>query len=103
MTELLSTRYRNPDFVNNTRYRCMYWPSLEQGVINAFENNRNVDLKANGTRLTGVGAAIVVETFVGLMLSDPDSVLGPAGNFVSINGNLVFSMRELLADIGGFP
>ena len=94
----------NPDFVNNAPLWFYILAELEQGVINAFENNRNVDLKANGTRLTGVGAAIVVETFVGLMLSDPDSVLGPAGrDFVSINGNLVFSMRELLADIGGFP
>ena len=30
---------------------------------------------AGGTQLTGVGAWIVAETFVGLLLNDPDSIL----------------------------
>jgi hypothetical protein len=94
----------NSEFTNNAPLWFYILAEAEQGVIDAFGKNPNVDPKTIGTRLTGVGAAIVVETFVGLMLSDPDSVLGPAGrNFVSINGNPVFSMRELLTDIGGLP
>jgi hypothetical protein len=75
----------------------------EQAVVEAFKANPEVDPQTLGTRLTGVGAAIVVETFVGLMLADENSVLcAHNGRFTSINGAQSFSMREMLTDIGAF-
>ena len=57
----------------------------------------NADPIKLGTRLGAVGGAIVAETFVGLMLKDPDSVLNLQGGFISVNGRTTFSMVELLA------
>lgn len=53
-----------------------------------------------GSRLGEVGSAIVLETFVGLMLKDDDSVLNASTPWRSINGKPTFSMAELFAEIG---
>lgn len=93
----------NPEFAGNAPLWFYTLAEAEQQVIEAYAADPKVDPKTLGTRLTGVGAAIVVETFVGLMLADPDSVLNVNnGVFTSINGAPSFSMRELLTDIGAF-
>lgn len=53
-----------------------------------------------GTRLGPLGGAIVLETVVGLMMADPESVLNPRSVWRSINGKPTFSMEELFAEIG---
>lgn len=53
-----------------------------------------------GTRLGPVGAAIVAETFIGLMLLDPDSLLNNLDAFSPINGTPNFSMPEILKEGG---
>lgn len=58
------------------------------------------DPESLGTRLGAVGGTIVAETFVGLMLADPDSVLNLTTPWQSINGRAAFSFPELLAEGG---
>jgi len=72
----------------------------EQEVFNALEADKNADPKDFGTRLGPLGGAIVLETFVGLMLQDPESVLNPRLVWRSINGKTTFSFEELFAEIG---
>jgi hypothetical protein len=91
------------EFKENTPLWFYILAEAEQQVVEAFKANPAADPKTLGTRLTGVGAAIVVETFVGLMMSDPDSFLNiQDGEFKSINGGASFTMTELLSDIGAF-
>lgn len=93
----------NAEFAGNAPLWFYILAEAEQHVVDAFAANPSADAKTLGTRLTGVGAAIVIETFVGLLLADPDSVLNANnGRFTSINGAPGFSMQELLTDIGAF-
>lgn len=71
----------------------------EQGVI-AGMAAPGTDPELLGTRLGAVGGTIVAETFVGLMLADPDSVLNLPAPWRSINGRATFSFPELLAEGG---
>ena len=72
----------------------------ETAVFEAFAANPNADALSLGSRLGPLGSAIVLETFVGLMMKDPESVLNPRAVWRSINGKPTFSMEELLAEIG---
>ncbi len=72
----------------------------ETAVFNAFKADPKADGLTLGSRLGPLGGAIVLETFVGLMLKDPESVLNPRTVWRSINGKPTFSMAELFAEIG---
>lgn len=75
----------------------------EQGVLAALRKDPNTDPRSLGTRLGPVGAAIVAETFVGLMLLDPTSVLNAPAPFRSVTGGAGFSMVDMLRFIGALP
>ena len=92
----------SPRFKDNTPLWFYVLAEAEQGVLAATRQDRTVDAQSLGTRLGPVGAAIVAETFIGLMLLDPDSVLNTRAQWRSINGRAGFTMVELLEVIGGF-
>ena len=72
----------------------------EQEVFKGVKATPPKDPIELGSRLGPLGAAIVLETFVGLMMKDPESVLNPRAVWRSINGKPTFSMEELFAEIG---
>ncbi len=62
-----------PALAGNTPLWFYILAEAEQGTIKALQED--IDPKSLSTRLGEVGGLIVAETFVGLMMLDPDSVL----------------------------
>ncbi len=88
----------SPHFAGNAPLWFYILAEAEQPVIAGVAAGKSpLEL---GTRLGPLGGAIVLETVVGLMLSDPESVLNPRATWRSINGKPTFSMEELFAEIG---
>lgn len=85
-----------PAFAGNAPLWFYVLAEAERHVVVNTAPEGNLDPITLGTRLGAVGGAVVVETFVGLMLKDPDSVLNLAGGFTSVNGRSTFSMVEFL-------
>jgi hypothetical protein len=85
-----------PALAGNTPLWFYILAEAEQGTIKALQASKDADPKALGTRLGEVGGLIVAETFVGLMMLDPDSVLNTRSQWRSINGGPTFTMVELL-------
>ena len=84
-------------FTNNTPLWLYILAEAEQALLTAGPGQ---SLATMGTRLGEVGGAIVLETFVGIMLNDPESVLNSQTGWRSINNKPTFSMAELFAEIG---
>lgn len=87
-----------PTFKGNAPLWFYILAEAEQGVIDGVAAGK--DPLALGARLGPLGGAIVLETFVGLMLKDPDSVLNVGPMWRSINNKPTFTMAELFAEIG---
>ena len=96
----------SPAFAGNAPLWFYILAEAEQSVLKAVRDNPKQDPDAvarkTGTQLGEVGGAIVVETFVGLMLQDPESVLNSSSGWQSINKKPTFSMAEMLTEIGAF-
>lgn len=90
----------SPHFVDDAPLWFYILAEAEQELFNAIEADRTASPKGFGARLGALGGAIVLETFVGLMLQDPESVLNPRTVWRSINGLPTFSLEELFAEIG---
>jgi len=90
----------SPHFEDDAPLWFYLLAEAEQEVFNGFVANPGADPKALGARLGPLGGAIVLETFVGLMMQDPESVLNPRSVWRSINGKPTFSIEELFAEIG---
>lgn len=87
-------------FANNAPLWFYILAEAEQEVFNGLKATPPKDPIELGSRLGPLGGAIVLETFVGLMMKDPESVLNPRATWRSINGKTTFSMEELFAEIG---
>lgn len=91
-----------PALKNNTPLWLYVLAEAEQKVIAGMEA-AGADDKTPftlGTQLGPVGGAIVAETFVGLMLIDPDSVLNNLDAFSPINNKPYFTMIDILKEGG---
>jgi len=89
----------DPGFAGNAPLWFYILAEAEQGVIDGLASGPSKEPLDLGTRLGPLGSAIVLETFVGLMLKDSESVLNPRAAWRSINGKPTFSMEELFAEI----
>lgn len=87
-----------PAFAGNAPLWFYVLAEAENAVVKALRKDPKADPLALGTRLGELGGAIVVETFVGLMLSDPTSLLNLRTGWTSINGRPTFTMAELIAE-----
>jgi Animal haem peroxidase len=88
----------DPSFAGHAPLWFYVLAEADQEIIKGV--NAGKDPATVGSRLGELGSAIVLETFVGLMLKDDDSVLNARTPWRSINGNPTFSMAELFAEIG---
>ena len=88
----------SPHFKSNAPLWFYILAEAEQEIITGVAAGK--DPLELGARLGPLGAAIVLETVVGLMLADPESVLNPRATWRSINGKPTFSLEELFAEIG---
>ncbi len=88
----------SPHFAGNAPLWFYILAEAEQEVVKGVGDGK--DAITLGARLGPLGAAIVLETVVGLMLADPESVLNPRATWRSINGKPTFSLEELFAEIG---
>lgn len=86
-----------PALKGNTPLWFYLLAEADQGPRLATLADPKIETEALGTRLGPVGGAIVAETFVGLMLLDPDSVLNQKTPWrSSITGSRQVSMPDIL-------
>jgi hypothetical protein len=86
-----------PGFENKVPLWFYVLSEAEQSVRAQVEADAEPEMV--GSRLGELGGAIVIETFVGLMLADGESILNTP-SWTSINGRPTFSMVELFEAIG---